>query len=59
MDLVALCLGPSFDFAEIPLGPNGPRVISDEILLRPPAVVEFRRNHIGGLDLNRSITYKI
>ena len=44
MDLVASCLGPSFDFAEITLGPNGPRVISG-------------RNHIGVLDSNRYITY--
>ena len=35
MDLVASCLGPSFDFAEITLGPNGPRVISGQITLGP------------------------
>jgi len=50
---MALCLGPSFDFAEIALGPNGPRAISDEISLWPTALVQFRRNHTGVLDLNR------
>ena len=40
-----------------PLGLSAPQVISCEILLQPLAVLEFRRNRTGGLDLNCSITY--